>query len=72
MPELGVAAHATLLHHAFTLIVGGWPLAHPAEVVCEALRQAGFEAPREHRFEEDLREAMGLMARGLLGSRPRR
>lgn len=65
VPELSVAQHGELLHQAFSLIVGGWPLAHPSEVAAEVLsdpRLAGFR----HDFEADLARGVSLMARGLL------
>jgi AcrR family transcriptional regulator len=65
VPELPAQGHAELLHHAFAFMVGGWPLANPAEMAAEVMRDPALAAFR-HDFEADLRRSFLLMARGLL------
>lgn len=65
LPELALEAHGELLHHAFAFIVGGWPLAHPAPMVVEAL-QVPELAEFRHDFERDLTRVVTLMAHGML------
>ncbi len=65
VPELSLAGHGELLHHAFAFIVGSWPLANPSDVTVEAM-MAPELAPFRHCFEQDLRRVFILMARGML------
>ncbi|MGF1468073.1 MAG: TetR/AcrR family transcriptional regulator [Sandaracinaceae bacterium] len=66
LPELTVEQHGELLHHGTPLIIGSWPLAHPAEVVREVMQSGALPGPG-HRFEDDLRRAFVLLGRGMLG-----
>ncbi len=66
VPELTLEQHARLLHHGLSLIIGGWPLARPSEITQRVLEETPELAPYAHAFEADLREAVGLLARGML------
>jgi hypothetical protein len=66
--DLTVEQHGVLLHHGFTLIVGGWPLSCPSDVAERVMEETDALQPMRHRFEPDLAEALLLMARGMRAS----
>jgi AcrR family transcriptional regulator len=63
-PSISEAAFEEFAHHAFTLMIGLWPISHPSALVAEALEAPEFAAFR-HDFERDFARGLLLLLRGL-------
>ncbi|MBC8749541.1 MULTISPECIES: TetR/AcrR family transcriptional regulator [Paraburkholderia] len=64
IPSMSTSAFDRFLHHAVPLMIGLWPLSHPAEVAAEMLGRPELAALR-YDFQRDLEEGLMLLLRSL-------
>lgn len=63
-PRHPVAAHLELLHHAFALVVGSWPLSNPCPEIAAVMDRPSLAMMRRE-FEPDMVRVLTLLLRGL-------
>lgn len=63
-PALPAAAYITFMRLAIPLMIGLWPLSHPAPALCEVLAAPELE-PLRYEYESELAAALLLLLRGL-------
>lgn len=68
MPSVSAARFERCIHHAVPLLIGLWPLSHPAKVAAEVIERPELEALR-YRFQHDLEEGLLMLLRGLLSEK---
>lgn len=66
MPSISASSFEMLIRHALPLLIGLWPLSHPAKVAAEVIAHHEFSALRYH-FQHDLEEGLLMLLRSLPG-----
>jgi AcrR family transcriptional regulator len=64
MPSISAASFERCIHHGLPLLIGLWPLSHPAELAAEVVGRPELAALR-YRFQHDLEEGMLMLLRSL-------
>jgi AcrR family transcriptional regulator len=64
MPSISATSFERCIHHALPLLIGLWPLSHPAELAGEVIGLPELAALR-YRFQRDLEEGMLMLLRSL-------
>jgi AcrR family transcriptional regulator len=64
IPSISPSSFEKFIHHALPLLIGLWPLSHPAEVAAEVIARPELAALR-YRFQKDLEEGLLMLLRGL-------
>lgn len=65
-PSIPASGFDRFIHHAVPLLIGLWPLSHPAELAAEVTARPDLAALR-YDFQHDLEEGMLMLLRGLPG-----
>ena len=66
VPSVSVASFERCIHLALPLLIGLWPLSHPAKVAAEVIELPELAALR-YRFQHDLEEGLLMLLRSLRG-----
>ncbi|MEP6876144.1 MAG: hypothetical protein ABI887_17450 [Burkholderiales bacterium] len=66
VPAMPAPVFEKFIHHAVPLMIGLWPLSHPAEIAAEVTARPEMAALRYH-FQHDLEEGMLMLLRALSG-----
>jgi AcrR family transcriptional regulator len=66
MPSISAAGFERCIRHAVPLLIGLWPLSHPAKIAAEVIGLPELAALR-YRFQHDLEEGLLMLLRGLPG-----
>jgi AcrR family transcriptional regulator len=66
IPSISAATFEQFIHQALPLLIGLWPLSHPAELAAEVVARSDLTALR-YRFKHDLEEGLLMLLRGLPG-----
>lgn len=64
LPSISAAVFERFIHHALPLLIGLWPLGHPAKVAAEVESLPEFKALR-YDFQRDLEEGLLMLLHGL-------
>jgi AcrR family transcriptional regulator len=64
MPTISTARFETFIHHALPLMIGLWPLSHPAAAAAQVIARPDLAALR-YDFQHDLEDALLMLLRGL-------
>ena len=65
MPSMPASAFEKFIHHAVPMMIGLWPLSHPAELAAELIARGELAALR-YEFQRDLEEGLLMLLRGLV------
>ena len=71
VPSIPAASFDRCIHLALPLLIGLWPLSHPAPVAAEVIELPELAALR-YRLQHDLEEGLLMLLRGLPGQGPQR
>jgi AcrR family transcriptional regulator len=64
MPSIPAAVFETFVHHAMPMLIGLWPLSHPAEIAARVVA-APEMAPLRYDFRRDFEQGLLILLRGL-------
>ena len=64
VPSISEASFERCIHLALPLLIGLWPLSHPAKVAAEVIRRPELSALR-YRFQHDLEGGLLMLLRSL-------
>jgi len=64
IPSISTSSFDKFIHHALPMLIGLWPLSHPAEVAAEVIARPDLAALR-YQFQKDLEEGLLVLLRGL-------
>jgi AcrR family transcriptional regulator len=64
VPSISAASFERCIHLALPLLIGLWPLSHPAKVAADVIRRSELAALR-YRFQHDLEEGLLMLLRSL-------
>ncbi|MEO5735900.1 MAG: TetR family transcriptional regulator [Variovorax sp.] len=64
IPSISESRFERFIHHSLPLLIGLWPLSHPAPVAAEAVERPEL-APLRYDFQRDLEEGMLMLLRSL-------
>ena len=64
MPSISAASFESCIHHAVPLLIGLWPLSHPAKIAAEVIELPELAALR-YRFQHDLEQGLLMLLRSL-------
>ena len=65
LPSMPASAFEKFIHHAVPMMIGLWPLSHPAELAAELIARGELAALR-YEFQRDLEEGLLMLLRGLV------
>lgn len=66
IPSISAATFERFIHLALPLLIGLWPLSHPADVAAEVIARRDLAALR-YQFQKDLEQGLLVLLRGLSG-----
>ena len=64
VPSIPASGFDKFIHHALPLLIGLWPLSHPAEVAAKVIAHPDLATLR-YDFQRDLEEGLLMLLRGL-------
>ncbi|MBT2334980.1 TetR family transcriptional regulator [Variovorax paradoxus] len=64
IPAISASTFERVIHLTLPLLIGLWPLSHPAQIAAEVTAHADLAALR-YQFQQDLEEGMLMLLRGL-------
>jgi len=70
VPSISAASFERCIHLALPLLIGLWPLSHPAKIAAEVIELPELAALR-YRFQYDLEEGLLMLLRSLPSRPPR-